>query len=63
MPTTQLSSVASQWQALDQYVAKKAYVAVFGYQTFPKFASIGSTTAPPISSPIYGWDWTSFQLK
>ena len=33
------SSVASQWQALDEYLAKKAYVAVFGYQTFPKFAS------------------------
>ena len=39
MPTTQLSSVTSQWQALDEYLAKKAYVAVFGYQTFPKFAS------------------------
>ena len=39
MPTSQLTSVASQWQALDEYVAKKAYVAVFGYQTFPKFTS------------------------
>ena len=29
----------SQWQALDEYTAKKAYVAVFGYQTFPKFTS------------------------
>ena len=26
VPTSQLSSIASQWQALDQYVAQKAYV-------------------------------------
>ena len=38
-PTTQLASVAKQWQALDEYVAKKAYVAVFGYQRFPFFTS------------------------
>ncbi len=38
-PTTELSTVAAQWQALDEYVAKKAYVAVFGYQTFPVFTS------------------------
>jgi peptide/nickel transport system substrate-binding protein len=62
-PTTQLSKVASQWQSLDEYTAKKAYVAVFGYQTFPFFASDRINYGALVRSPIYGWDWTSFQLK
>jgi len=62
-PTTQLSSVASQWQALDEYVAKKAYVAVFGYQKFPEFASDRINYSGLVFQPIYGWDFTSFALK
>ncbi|MFZ0388199.1 MAG: ABC transporter substrate-binding protein, partial [Solirubrobacteraceae bacterium] len=38
-PSTQLSTIASKWQAIDEYVAKKAYLGVFGYQTFPFFMS------------------------
>jgi peptide/nickel transport system substrate-binding protein len=62
-PTPDLSKVASQWQALDEYLAKKAYVAVFGYQTFPFLASDRINYAGVVRSPVYGWDWTSFQLK
>ena len=62
-PTTQLSSVQSQWQALDEYVAKKAYVAVFGYQKFPEFASNRINYSGLVFQPIYGWDFTSFALK
>jgi peptide/nickel transport system substrate-binding protein len=62
-PTTQISSVASQWQALDAYVAKKAYVAVFGYEKFPEFASSKMNYGSLIFQPIYGWDLSSFQLK
>jgi peptide/nickel transport system substrate-binding protein len=62
-PTQHLSQVASQWQALDQYTAQKAYLAVFGYQTFPFFASNRINYGAIIRSPLYGWDWTSFQLK
>jgi peptide/nickel transport system substrate-binding protein len=61
-PTSQLSSIASQWQALDEYVAKKAYVAVFGYQSFPAFVS--SRISPNYDfNQLYGWDYSSFQLK
>jgi peptide/nickel transport system substrate-binding protein len=63
VPTTQISSVASQWQALEQYVAKKAYVAVFGYQKFPEFASSRINYPALVFQPIYGWDYTSFGLK
>ena len=62
-PTTQLGSVVSQWQALDEYVAKRAYVAVFGYQKFPFFTSDRIIYSKLIFQPIYGWDFTSFDLK
>jgi peptide/nickel transport system substrate-binding protein len=62
-PTTQLTTVASGWQSLDEYEAKKAYVAVFGYQTFPEFTSDRINYGALVFQPEYGWDWTSFGLK
>ncbi len=62
-PTTELGSIVKQWQALDEYVAKKAYVAVFGYQKFPFFTSDRINYSALIFHPIYGWDLSSFQLK
>ena len=56
-------SVVAKWQALDAYIAKKAYVAVFGYQTFPFFTSNRINWKGLVISPLYGWDWTSFSLK
>jgi peptide/nickel transport system substrate-binding protein len=61
-PTNQLTSIAGQWQALDEYVAKKAYVGVFGYQTFPALVSNRMSTNY-VFHPLYGWDWSSFSLK
>jgi peptide/nickel transport system substrate-binding protein len=64
VPTTQLTGkVVQQWQAIDEYVAKKAYLGVFGYQTFPFFMSDRMNYAAAIHHTIYGWDFTSFQLK
>jgi peptide/nickel transport system substrate-binding protein len=62
-PTTQLDTVAAQWQNLEKYVAKKAYLATFGYQTFPKFASARINFPAAVLNPIYGWDWTTLALK
>ncbi len=62
-PTSQLGSIASKWQALDAYVAKKAYVGVFGYQTFPAFTSNRINLSSAVFHPLYGWDWSSFELK
>jgi peptide/nickel transport system substrate-binding protein len=61
--TSKLSTIASQWQALDEYVAKKAYVGVFGYQTFPAFTSNRIDLGSAIFHPLYGWDWSSFAVK
>ena len=57
------SSIASKWQALDEYVAKKAYVGVFGYQTFPAFTSNRIDLSSAIFHGLYGWDWSSLKLK
>ena len=64
MPTSKLSSIASQWQALDTYVAQKAYVAVFGYQTFPQFASDRiELRLGRASTPCTAGTGAQFQLK
>ncbi|MGI9185373.1 MAG: ABC transporter substrate-binding protein [Solirubrobacteraceae bacterium] len=63
VPSSKLSSIASQWQALDTYVAKKAYVAVFGYENFPEFTSTRLNYGGIVFHPLYGPDWSSFQLK
>ncbi len=54
VPTTQLSKVAGQWRSLETYVAKKAYAAVFGYQSFPFFTS--KNISVKYTNDIYGWD-------
>ena len=62
VPTSQLNTIANQWQALDEYVAKKAYIGVFGYQTFPALVSDRMSTNY-VFNGVYGWDWSSFSLK
>lgn len=63
VPASQLSSAAPKWQALDQYTATKAYMAVFGYQEVPKFTSNRVDFGKLIFHPLYGYDWSSIQLK
>ena len=63
VPATQLPSVVPQWQALDEYVSKKAYVVPFGYPTFPEFVSDRLNVKALVLNPVYGWDFTSFELK
>jgi peptide/nickel transport system substrate-binding protein len=63
IPTTELQKNSKEWQALDEYVAKKAYVGVFGYQRFPEFVSNRINFNALVFHSVYGWDLTSFQLK
>jgi peptide/nickel transport system substrate-binding protein len=62
VPATKLSSVAAEWQALDEYVAKKAYVAVFGSEEVPKFLSNRIDFGTAIFHPLYLNDWSSWEL-
>jgi peptide/nickel transport system substrate-binding protein len=60
-PTTELAKVVPQWQALEKYVAKNAYAAVFGYQSFPFFTS--SRIKVNYTNAIQGWDLDGISLK
>ena len=63
VPATKLDSVASQWQSLDEYTAKQAYVAVYGSELVPKFFSNKLNFSSAVFHPTYGNDYTTLQLK
>jgi peptide/nickel transport system substrate-binding protein len=63
VPSSQLSTVVGRWQALDQYTAQKAYMAVFGYDEAPKFFSSRINFSAAVFHPVYGNDWSTLQLK
>jgi peptide/nickel transport system substrate-binding protein len=63
LPASRLQSAASTWEALDEYTAKKAYTAVFGYNKSPEFLSNKIDFGSVIFHPVYFGDWTSWKLK
>jgi len=63
VPATQLNSVANDWSTLDQYTASRAYVAVYGTETMPKFFSNRINFGAAVFHPTYLNDWTTLQLK
>jgi peptide/nickel transport system substrate-binding protein len=63
VPATKLSSVAGEWRALDEYVAKKAYVASFGSEEVPKFFSDRIDFGSAVFHPLYMNDWSTWQVK
>jgi peptide/nickel transport system substrate-binding protein len=58
-----LSTVASRWQQLDEYLAKKAYIVSYGQQQVPKFFSDKLNFGAAVFHPLYGNDWSSLELK
>jgi len=56
-------TVASQWQALDQYAVQHAYYAVYGHESKPKFFSNKLDFSKGTMSVEYLIDVTSLQLK
>jgi peptide/nickel transport system substrate-binding protein len=63
VPSSQLPSVVGRWQALDEYTARHAYVAAFGYDQAPKFFSDRVNFGAAVFHPVYGNDWSSLELK
>ncbi len=63
VPAGQLSAVSSLWMALDEYTARKAYLAVLGYPTVPELFSSRIDTGAVIFQPVVGLDWSSFALR
>jgi peptide/nickel transport system substrate-binding protein len=58
-----LSTVASRWQQLDEYLAKKAYIVSYGQQQVPKFFSDKLNFGAAVFHPLYGNDWSTLELK
>lgn len=58
-----LPKVASQWAALEQYVASKDYQVNFGYEVVPFFLSDRVDFTKAIFQPVFGDDWSTFELK
>jgi peptide/nickel transport system substrate-binding protein len=63
VPAVHLSAVSGFWHLLERYVAEKAYLAVFGYQTVPQFVSERLVHPGIVFSPVAGLDWSSLRLK
>ncbi len=63
VPSSQLNSVLGRWQALDEYTAQKAYLAVIGYDEAPKFTSERIDFGALVFHPVYGNDWSTLQVK
>jgi peptide/nickel transport system substrate-binding protein len=63
VPADKLDTVAARWQALDTYVAQKAYFANFGQEQQPMFFSNKLDFGSAVFHPLYGTDWSSLSLK
>jgi peptide/nickel transport system substrate-binding protein len=63
VPAAKLDTVAARWQALDTYLAQKAYIASYGQELQPLFTSNKIDFGSIVFSPVYGTDWSSISLK
>ena len=62
VPATKIDSVADEWRKLDEYVARKAYVAVYGSEEMPKFLSDRIDFESAVFHPLYLNDWSTWRL-
>ncbi len=63
VPAAQLSSSTSGWQSVDKYVASQAYVAVYGYETAPKFTSTRVNFDSAVFNPVNYLEFSTVSLK
>ncbi len=63
VPAAQLSSSTSGWQAVDKYVASQSYVAVYGYETAPKFTSTRVNFDSAVFNPVNYLEFSTVSLK
>jgi peptide/nickel transport system substrate-binding protein len=61
--TQDLGSAAGDWRDLDEYSAKKAYLAVFGTQQAPKLISERIDPSSAVIHPLFLSDWSSWSLR
>jgi peptide/nickel transport system substrate-binding protein len=63
IPAQDLDSAAGKWRELEEYTAKKAYLAVFGTQEVPKLMSERMNFNSASVHPLFLSDWSTWSLK
>jgi peptide/nickel transport system substrate-binding protein len=63
VPAQDLASAAGQWRDLEEYTAKKAYLAVFGTQQVPKLMSERMNFGSAVIHPLFLSDWSTWSLR
>ncbi|HEX4432971.1 MAG TPA: ABC transporter substrate-binding protein [Frankiaceae bacterium] len=63
VPATQLTSSTSGWQSVDKTVAAQSYVAVYGYETAPKFTSTRVDFGSAVFNPVNYLEFSTVSLK
>jgi peptide/nickel transport system substrate-binding protein len=63
VPAQDLGSAAGDWRDLDEYAAKKSYLAVFGTQQVPKLISDRLDPSSAVIHPLFLSDWSSWSLQ
>ena len=61
--SSDLPSVDPQWVALEKYVASKDYQVNFGFEVSPFFLSDRVDFKTAVFQPVFGDDWSTFELK
>jgi peptide/nickel transport system substrate-binding protein len=63
VPTTKLSTVSSQWAALDEYAANHAYYIVWGSAELVKFFSSRIQFSSAVFHPLFFNDYSTWRLN
>jgi peptide/nickel transport system substrate-binding protein len=63
VPAQEISKSADQWRDLEEYTAKKAYLAVFGTQLVPKLMSTRMNFGSAAIHPLFLSDWSTWALR
>jgi peptide/nickel transport system substrate-binding protein len=63
VPAHDLGSAAGEWRDLDEYAAKKSYLAVLGTQLVPKLVSARVDPSSAVIHPLFLSDWSSWSLR
>ena len=63
IPAQDLDTTSGDWRDLDEYAAKKAYLAVIGTQQVPKLMSDRLNFGSAVIHPLFLSDWSSWALR
>jgi peptide/nickel transport system substrate-binding protein len=63
LPAQEIGSAAGGWRDLEEYTARKAYLAVFATQQVPKLMSERMNFDSAVIHPLFLSDWSTWSLR